>query len=343
MKISMYLKALFPAMLVWACQNAEPKVEVQDTAEQEVAEALLARAQGIFKALPESPGLNSAKAQLGKRLYFETALSANGQMSCNSCHDVKRFGVDREPTSPGHEGKRGDRNSPTVFNASLHIAQFWDGRAADLSEQAKGPILNPIEMGIKDEKTAEARIKAIAEYGPLFAEAFPENPVVSYQNIADAIAEYEKALITPGRFDRYINGDIGALTADEQAGLQAFFDAGCITCHMGAGLGGNMFQKFGLMNGPYWEYTGSTKHDKGKAEVSQKPEDEFMFKVPSLRNVSQTYPYFHDGSVASLEDACRIMGKTQLNKDLSDEEVGKIVAFLKSLDGELPVEALPEA
>lgn len=332
------------ALAMVACQNNASAPESADVAAFSPADsALLTRAQGVFRPLPEGASFESPKAQLGKKLYFETALSINNEMSCNSCHMLDNFGVDSESTSPGHEGKRGDRNSPTVYNASLHIAQFWDGRAANLVEQAKGPILNPVEMGIPDEATAEKRIQAIEAYGPLFAEAFPEDPSISYQHIAEAIGAFEECLITPSAFDDYLAGNIDALTAAQREGLKNFIDAGCITCHMGSGLGGNMYQKFGLINGPYWDYTRSTRHDRGRAEVTGNDAEEFIFKVPSLRNIAKTGPYFHDGVVADLGDAVRIMAKTQLNKDLTEEEVKSIVTFLESLTGSIPEKALAES
>lgn len=328
-----------------ACQNnaSAPQDSSEVVAFSAADSMLLSRAQGVFRPLPEGASFDSPKAQLGKKLYFETALSINNEMSCNSCHLLDNFGVDNEPTSPGHEGKRGDRNSPSVYNASLHVAQFWDGRAANLVEQAKGPILNPVEMGIPDEATAEKRIQAIEAYGPLFASAFPEDPSISYQHIAEAIGAFEECLITPSPFDDYLAGNIDALSATQREGLKSFIDAGCITCHMGSGLGGNMYQKFGLINGPYWDYTGSTRHDRGRAEVTDNEAEEFIFKVPSLRNVSKTGPYFHDGVVADLGEAVRIMAKTQLNKELSEEEVKSIVNFLESLTGSIPEKALAES
>lgn len=331
---------LIGLMALVACQPSNKKAadEVEQTAGNVYSSAdsaLLARAQGVFKPLREAASMDDPKAKLGHKLYFETALSINNEMSCNSCHMLDNFGVDKEPTSPGHAGERGDRNSPSVYNASFHVAQFWDGRAADLVEQAKGPILNPVEMGIPDEATAEARIQEIAEYPPMFAEAFPESPEVSYQHIAEAIGAFEERLLTPSPFDEYLKGNIDALTETQRLGLKTFLDAACITCHMGEGLGGNMYQKFGLMNGPYWEYTGSEREDPGRSAVTGNESDAYFFKVPSLRNVAETGPYFHDGSVEDLGEAVRIMGKTQLNKDLTEDEVNSILAFLKSLSGEL--------
>lgn len=326
-----------------ACNNTTPPNEsTQPQAETTKApSALLKKAQAYFKPLPEARSFDTPKAKLGKKLYFETALSVNGKMSCNSCHLTDNYGVDNEATSPGHENKRGDRNSPTVYNAYFHIAQFWDGRAADLTEQAKGPILNPVEMGIPNEETAVKNIKAIAEYADLFKTVYTDqNDPITYNNIADAIAEFEHTLRTPAPFDAYLEGDETALNTDELAGLEVFINTGCITCHTGAGLGGHMYQKFGLVKGPYWEYTNSTLHDEGRFVVTQKEFDKNVFKVPALRNVAKTAPYFHDGSVASLNEAVQIMAVTQLGKELTEQEITSIVTFLDTLTGEIPAHAL---
>lgn len=296
-------------------------------------------ANNIFKPLPPiEVDVQSPLFLLGEKLYHETALSANNQMSCNTCHQVKNFGVDNEPTSPSFDGSaRGERNSPSSYHASLHIAQFWDGRAADLVEQAKGPILNPVEMGLKNEKEAVSRIKAIPEYKAMFAAAFPdEKDPITYHNIALAIAEYEKGLLSPSPFDDYLQGNLAALDAQQRRGLKTFIETGCITCHTGVGLGGNMYQKFGLVKGPYWEHTGSERQDVGRFAVTNNEADMYVFKVPSLRNVEKTWPYFHDGSVADLGKAVRIMATTQLGRDLSNEQTDDLVAFLRSLTGEIP-------
>ncbi|GCD80059.1 cytochrome-c peroxidase [Schleiferia thermophila] len=324
-----------------SCNTGSEKSGSAETVSAFTAEdtALWKIATNIFKPLPPlEMDLESPLFKLGEKLYHETALSANNQMSCNTCHQVKNFGVDNEPTSPSFDGSaRGERNSPSSYHASLHIAQFWDGRAADLIEQAKGPILNPIEMGLKNEKEAVNRIKAIPDYKALFAEAFPgvKDPI-TYHNIALAIAEYEKALMSPAPFDAYLQGDLSSLDEQQRKGLKIFIETGCITCHTGVNLGGHMFQKFGLVKGPYWEFTGSEREDVGRYAVTNNEADMYVFKVPSLRNVEKTWPYFHDGSVADLGKAVKIMATTQLGRDLSNEQVNDIVAFLRSLTGEIP-------
>jgi cytochrome c peroxidase len=293
---------------------------------------LIQKANQIFKPLPDKmPGFENVtkeQIELGKLLYFDKRLSVNDQQACNSCHvlDNNGPGVDNKPVSDGAlPGKKGERNSPTVLNAGFHIAQFWDGRAKDLVEQAKGPILNPVEMAMPSEVAVVKKISAIQEYKDLFPKAFPnEKEAITYENIAKAIAAFESTLITKDRFDDFLKGDAKSLTPEEQKGLKTFMDVGCIQCHNGALLGGNSYQKMGKLN-PY-----ETK-DLGRYNVTKKEEDKYMFKVPSLRNVALTAPYFHDGQAKTLEDAVKQMAWLQLNKKLTDEEVQSIVAFLKSL------------
>ncbi len=293
---------------------------------------LIQRANQIFKPLPDKmPGFENVtkeQVELGKLLYFDKRLSVNDQQACNSCHvlDNNGPGVDNKPVSDGAlPGKKGDRNSPTVLNAGFHIAQFWDGRAKDLVEQAKGPILNPVEMAMPSEAAVVKKISAIQEYKDLFPKAFPnEKEAITYENIAKAIAAFESTLITKDRFDDFLKGDVNALTQEEKKGLKTFMDVGCIQCHNGALLGGNSYQKMGKLN-PY-----ETK-DLGRYNVTKKEEDKYVFKVPSLRNVELTAPYFHDGQAKTLEDAVKQMAWLQLNKKLTDEEVQSIVVFLKSL------------
>ena len=342
-KIKMFIKvfksftpAVLSLLILQGCQNSSTSQETP-VAYSEADVKLQSMATNFFKPLPEAKSFERPIAQLGKKLYYEPALSINGKLSCNSCHLLDKFGVDNEATSPGHEGIRGDRNSPTVYNAYFHIAQFWDGRAADLFEQAKGPILNPVEMGMPHEQSVKVVMDELKEYLPLFQQAFPnEADPITFNNVAMAIAEFEHTLATPAPFDAYLNGDIGALTEGQRAGLQNFINAGCITCHIGPGLGGGMYQKFGLINGPYWEFTGSKNIDEGRAVITKNESEKYFFKVPSLRNIEKTYPYFHDGSVSDLSEAVKIMAKTQNGRDLSETEIASIVEFLGSLTGTLP-------
>ncbi|MBY0485177.1 cytochrome c peroxidase [Nitrosomonas sp.] len=268
---------------------------------------------------------NAALIKLGKKLYLEPRLSINDQISCNSCHRLDNFGVDSQATSPGHEGKRGGRNSPTSMNAALHIAQFWDGRAKDVEEQALGPILNPIEMGMPNEDAVVNKLKKIEEYKVLFAEAFKdEKDPIQYKNVGKAIGAFERTLLTPSRFDDFLNGDETALNENEKRGLQKFVHMGCATCHNGVALGGNSYKKIGLVK-PY-----ETK-DMGRFEITGLEIDKKVFKVPSLRNITKTAPYFHDGSVATLDEAIEEMAEHQLGREVGPGFITDVKAFLGSL------------
>lgn len=279
-------------------------------------------------AMPGADKDTPALIDLGERLYFETALSADGSQSCNTCHriDGGRGGVDNEPTSLGVKGSRGDRNSPSVWNAGFHVAQFWDGRAADLAEQAKGPILNPVEMAVPDEATAVSNLKTKG-YESLFVSVFAgEAQPLNYDNVAKAIGAFERTLITEDRFDKFLAGDDSAMTDLEVKGYQTFMQSGCASCHNGATFGGSMYMKVGLVN-PY-----PNAHDMGRFALTNNPADKFVFKVPSLRNITKTGPYFHDGAVETLEQAVSDMAWMQLGRKLSEQEVTEIVAFLGALE-----------
>jgi cytochrome c peroxidase len=301
--------------------------------------AVRERAATIFGELPDVAAnpdnpVTDAKVALGATLYFDPRLSKNHDISCNSCHDLARFGVDGEPTSPGHRGQRGGRNSPTVYNAAFHVAQFWDGRAADVEEQAKGPVLNPIEMAMPSEEAVLTVLNSIPGYPPLFRAAFPEeDDPVTYDNLGRAIGAFERTLVTPSRFDVFLDGENDALNADELEGLFAFIKAGCVTCHMGPTVGGTTFQKLGAVK-PY------ETADAGRFDVTGDESDRHVFKVPSLRNIAETGPYFHDGSVGSLDQAIRLMGDHQLGRTLSDADVASIRAFLESLTGSAAPDAI---
>ena len=335
--------------LVSACGNSSEGTSetVENNQSMYVPEhekGLLEKATRFFSALPaqavsEDNPITPEKIALGKTLYMDTQLSKDGNNSCNSCHGLNTFGVDNKQFSEGDLGENGGRNSPSVYNAALHFTQFWDGRAATIEEQAGMPILNPVEMNIPNEKFLIDRLKGIESYNELFVAAFPnDKDPLSYKNLTYAIGAFERTLLTPSVFDDYLNGDEGALNKDQKKGLYDFIEVGCITCHTGSGLGGNMFQKFGLY-GDYWELTGSEKIDEGRFEVTGNEADKHVFKVPSLRNIEKTFPYLHDGSVSDLSEVIRIMGKLQLNKDLNEEQVLSIQNFLKSLTGEINSDA----
>jgi cytochrome c peroxidase len=332
--------AAFGAIVLAGCgQPPEPAGTATQPPEAPAASpdavALQARAAALFAALPaemvsgDRP-VSEAKVALGRILYYENRLSKNQAISCNTCHDLAAYGVDGQPTSSGHKAQRGGRNSPTTYNAALHIAQFWDGRAADVEEQAKGPVLNPIEMAMPDAGTVVKVLKSIPGYAPLFAAAFPgESDPISYDNAAIAIGAFERRLVTPSPFDRFIAGDAAALTSEQLAGLGTFLDTGCATCHSGVAVGGGMYQKLGLVK-PF------ETADTGRAEVTKNEADKFFFKVPSLRNITETGPYFHDGKVATLDDAIRLMADHQLGQTLTGEQVAAIKAFFGGLKGEIP-------
>jgi cytochrome c peroxidase len=282
----------------------------------------------FFEPLPASiidEKKNAALITLGKKLYSDPRLSINDTISCNSCHQLNNFGVDGQPTSPGHEGKRGGRNSPTTLNAALHIAQFWDGRAKDVEEQALGPILNPIEMGMPSEAAVVDKLKKIDEYKAMFAEAFKdEKDPMQYKNIGKAIGAFERTLLTPSRFDDFLNGDEKALNEKERRGLHKFIQMGCVNCHNGVVLGGNSYKKIGLVE-PY------ETSDVGRFAVTGLETDKKVFKVPSLRNITKTGPYFHDGSVKTLDEAIEEMAEHQLGRKVGPGFIEDVKAFLGSL------------
>ncbi|QRK08326.1 cytochrome-c peroxidase [Archangium violaceum] len=287
-----------------------------------------------FKVLPtrfEDPKnpITPEKVELGRMLYFDTRLSKNQDVSCNSCHDLNKFGVDGKPFSTGHKKQLGGRNSPTVYNSGGHLLQFWDGRAANLEEQAKGPILNPVEMAMPSEERVVETVKSIPGYVTAFQKAFPgEADPVTYDNLAKAIGAFERQLVTPSRFDKFLAGDDKALSAAEKVGLQKFLEQGCQTCHNGPAIGGSM-QKLGLVV-PF------QSKDQGRFDLTKKESDRMMFRVPTLRNVTKTAPYFHDGSVKELQTAVKLMAQHQFGKQISDADAKSIVTFLDSLTGELP-------
>lgn len=301
---------------------------------------LFTQAQTFFQPISsvELPALDSTKVALGKHLYFDTRLSKEGNISCNSCHNLNTYGVDNLAFSPGDDGSLGGRNSPTVFHAALHSMQFWDGRAKDVEEQAGGPILNPVEHNIKDEKELEERLRKVDLYKEMFAAVYQtDRQPITFKNITNAIGAFERTLMPASRFDAYLEGDRDALTAQEQRGLEAFMTVGCTTCHSGVALGGQMFQKFGLY-GDYWVETKSDKVDKGLADLSKKETENYFFKVPGLRNIAHTGPYFHDGSVQDLKEAVRIMASLQTNITLTQEQIEDITVFLGSLSSDIPEE-----
>jgi cytochrome c peroxidase len=270
-------------------------------------------------------------------LYYEPRLSKGQDISCNSCHLLDKYGVDNQPTSDGHKGQKGDRNAPTVYNAAGHFVQFWDGRARDVEEQAKGPVMNPVEMAMPSEKQVVAVLKSMPEYVDAFKKAFPgdKNPV-GIENMAKAIGAFERKLITPSRWDRFLRGDTQALTNEEKTGFNVFMETGCQICHAGAYLGGEQYQELGAAK-PYPDTA-----DTGREKVTKNQADRMVFKVPGLRNIAETKPYFHNGKVETLEQAVSRMAEYQLGKSLSDGQVRSVVTWMKALTGKIPTEYIKE-
>lgn len=294
----------------------------------------LLNAYAQVKAKIESPAnpITEDKVALGRALYHETRLSKNQDRSCNSCHDLAKYGVDGEKTSLGHKGQRGTRNSPTVYNSAGHFAQFWDAREKTIEDQALRPITNPVEMAVKDEKQIVEILRSIPGYAPLFKKAFPDDKEpITAPNTAKAIGAFERTLATTSRWDKLLAGDQSALTDAEKVGFARFADVGCPTCHSGAYVGGAELKKLGLAK----PWTGKVD-DTGRMTVTKDEADRLLFKVPSLRNVAKTAPYFHDGSIATLDEAVKLMARHQLGKELSDADVTSIVTFLGALTGDLP-------
>jgi len=306
---------------------------------------LLKEAKRYFSPLPEAfysekNPLTKDKIKLGKMLFYETRISIDGTTSCAKCHPFTMYGADRLEKSKGNFSKENPRNAPTVLNAAGQFSQHWRGDRKDVEDQAKKSLLGKGSFGAPSYKWVEEKLKSIKGYEELFKKAFPEDKEpVTVENLAKAIGAWERTLITPSRFDKFLKGDIDALNQEEKKGLKKFISYGCVNCHNGALLGGTMFHKFGIFE-PYWKYTGSKKIDKGRFEITKKEEDLYVFKVPPLRNVTETYPYFHDGSVKDLKKAVWIMGKVQLGVEIPAKDLEEIYFFLKSLTGKLPEDVI---
>lgn len=293
------------------------------------------RSNEPLKPVQPAKVTDPAKVELGKMLFFDPRLSKSGFISCNSCHNLATGGVDNLPSSIGHKWQLGPINSPTVFNSVFNIAQFWDGRAKDLQEQAGGPIENPMEMAGSHPLAIDV-LQSIPGYVEMFKKVYGSE-TIKMDDVTDAIAKFEETLVTPGsRFDRWLEGDDKAITKTEAEGYELFKAKGCTTCHMGVAVGGSLFQKMGLVK----PYTADTK-TLGRYEVTKQESDKYMFKVPTLRNIELTYPYFHDGSLWDLKDVVKIMADIQLGIPVDDAEADKIVAFLNTLTGEIPQVTIP--
>ncbi len=302
--------------------------------------SLMKEAQEYFKPIPAAAPIlkgnpaTPAKVELGKILYFEPRLSRSALISCNTCHNVGLGGADFQETSTGHGWRKGPRNAPTVLNSVYNVAQFWDGRAKDLAEQAKGPVQASVEMNNKPEMVVKT-LKSMPEYITLFKKSFPgEKDPVTFDNMAKAIEVFEATLVTPDSpFDKFLKGDAAALNAKEQKGLATFIDKGCSDCHGGINMGGDDYYNFGVIKVPASRLVAD---DKGRFKVTQKAGDEFAFKSPSLRNIELTTPYFHSGKVWNLKAAVVVMSTAQLESSLKKDEVDNVVAFLKATTGKQP-------
>jgi cytochrome c peroxidase len=311
---------------------------------------LLKQAQEIFKPLPKEMGtpefpVTKPRVDLGRMLFFDPRFSIDANISCGTCHQPAFYGTDGLTKSIGVQQRRQPRNAPTVLNSAIGIIH-WRGDRESVEDQATKALVAPVNTGQPDEKAVLERLALIPGYAPLFKAAFPGDAApMTMQNMAKAIGAYERTLVAPSPFDAYLAGDVNALSPTARAGLEKFIGTGCVACHEGVGVGGAVFRKFGMLE-DYWKATGSQTTDKGRFDVTKDPDDLYVFRVPSLRNVAMTPPYFHDGSVAALPDAVRIMARVQLGVTLADADTRDIIAFLESLTGELPanfstVPALP--
>ncbi len=308
-------------------------------------EDLLKRARQVFGLLPkamvsEKNPITPEKVRLGKVLFYETRISFDGTVSCSRCHPFSLYAADGLKKSVGNQCKINPRNAPTILNASAQISAHWIGNRTDVEDQAKQAVIGPPSFGMPSYAEVEKKLKGINGYGPLFKEAFPKDKdPITMDNFAMAIGAFERGLVTPSSFDDFLAGKKEAMTEHEKSGLRRFMEFGCITCHSSAYVGGQIYQKFGIFE-PYWKYTQSEEIDEGRFAVTKNASDKYVFKVPVLRNVEKTAPYFHDGSVGGLEKAAWIMGKVQLGRELSKEDIEGITAFLRSLTGKIPDDAL---
>ncbi len=326
MKRIVIFALLFSALLVTGISYAEDE--------------LMNKAQNFFKVIPdrasaiEGNDATPAKVELGKMLFFEPRLSASALISCNTCHNLGLGGADYQETSTGHGWNRGERNAPTVLNSVFNVAQFWDGRAKDLEEQAKGPVQASVEMNNKPEDVIKT-LKSMPGYIDAFEKAFPkEKDPVSFDNMAKAIEVFEATLLTPdSKFDLFLKGDASALSKSEREGLEMYITKGCSACHNGINMGGEGYFPFGLAKKPPEAILSG---DTGRYKITGKLPDKYFFKAPSLRNIALTAPYFHSGRVWDLKEAVKIMADIQLGNSVTGEEAGKIVSFLKTTTGKQP-------
>lgn len=326
LRFSVLLVSLVLVCVTYLLSTSPRKVQVNQDALQMFAPLPAAMDS------PDNPATD-VKVKLGRMLYYEPRLSANQKISCNTCHPLDAYGAEAKSVSTGFKHQQGKRNAPTVYNAAGHFVQFWDGRAPNVEEQAKGPILNPVEMAMPSNTAAVEVIKSMPEYVALFKTAFPwDKDPVTYNNMALAIGAFERGLVTPSRWDAFLKGDESALSDKQKQGFNTFAATGCQWCHSGAYIGGAAYQKLGVVK-PW-----PNQADQGVYQLTNDETDRMVFKVPSLRNVAKTGPYFHDGSVATLDQAIRNMAVHQRGVTLTDAQVKSIAAWMDSLTGPLPVD-----
>jgi cytochrome c peroxidase len=347
MSVKRYLSFAAPialSILASACEKKDNSADVAKELAQSVVKTEQVGAQKAFNPrllrrfeparetiATDGVELSDDKIALGRMLYHEKRLSKGQELSCNSCHQLDKYGVDGQKTSTGHRGQHGDRNAPTVYHAAGHFEQFWDGRAGSVEQQALGPILNPGEMAAPSEGYVLSVLKSMPEYVAAFAKAFPgEKEPLTFVNVGRAIGAFERKLTTHARWDDYLAGNASALSDKEVEGLKLFTNLGCMVCHTGEFLGGSMYEKVGTVES--WP----NQKDQGRFAITKREGDRMMFKVPSLRNISETAPYFHDGVAENLEQAVTMMGRHQLGLELDKAEVEAIVSWLRSLKGTLP-------
>jgi len=334
--------SFFISLFLFSCIDTGKQNSLLPEKDEKV---IFTMASSYFKSLPEIDWKDynqkdKNRILLGKKLFYDKKLSQNQTQNCASCHDMNKSAQDNLRVSPGDGGELGLRNVPSILNAHLQYAQFWDAREKDVEAQAAGPIFGEVEMGMTDTLELLSRIANDPKYPKLFSNSFEvSDSLISLENIKRAIGAFERTLLSPSRFDDYLKGDKSALSAKEKYGIKSFIDQGCIPCHSGVLLGGNMAQKFAVF-GYYWDYTDSPHLDKGIYDKTMNPSDKFVFKVPTLRNITDTHPYFHDGSVADLKESIRIMSVAELNLVMEEEHVDNIAEFFKSLSGKVPDYAL---
>ncbi len=330
---------IFFVLLLFSCKPKATKDDVK--IDEKTEQNILQLAKGYFTPLSKFdieklPPERRKMVELGKRLFYDKRLSGDQTINCASCHDMNKYGVDNLPISPGDKKQFGTRNTPTVLNAFLQYAQFWDAHARTVEDQCVGPVFGNFEMDMPDTVTLLKRLEEDEYYRKTFAEVFPKaDTAISVTTFKRAVGAFERTLVTPAPFDDYLKGDMKAISNKAKLGVKAFVDNGCIPCHSTSIIGGQMAQKFALY-GYYWDYTNSSYIDKGRYGFTKDPGDKFVFKVPLLRNIVKTYPYFHDGSVSDLKEAIKIMGMAETNIQMKQEDIDNIYEFFKTLTGEIP-------